>query len=96
MGIFYDFFKAFDSISHQILLKKLERYEIVGIPLQWYYYRGDSDKAAIVTVVALGALPRPVTDFLCAGSSSYSTKNRSVDALFADLLRGGKFISYES
>ena len=54
MGVFIDMSKAFDSIKHETLFKKLERYGIRGVALRWIksYLNGRSIKVLFGTTMS--------------------------------------------
>ena len=67
-SIFMDLLKTFDTLNHDLLLRKMERYGIRGLPLQWLtsYLNGWTLVAKV-----------PVSDNVITYSSKFNVEYRT-------------------
>ena len=94
-AVFLDLEKAFDTVNHQILLKKLYHYGIRGIPLKWFesylsnrqqrtvLNNSESSFKQIVCGVPQGSILGPLL-FLVYLNDLHKAVNNSITYHFAD------------
>ena len=95
IGVFMDLSKAFDTLDHAILIRKLEYYGLRGVTIQWfknyltnrkqyvYYDSIESELLPIECGVPQGSILGPLLFFIYVNDISYSS-NALQYILFAD------------
>ena len=95
LGVFVDLTKAFDTVDHQILIKKLQYYAIDGTPFKWfksylsnreqYISFQDESKSCldIICGVVQGSILRPLL-FLLYVNDLIKASNTLMKLMFAD------------